>query len=84
MLPYRPEYAQGLAGVIKSINSEFGYLTPFINGLVSELADLRISHEYVQLLDVSWTLDAPNILKRFSASNKIMDMARPEYYGLFS
>ena len=86
VLPYRPEFTRGLAGVISKLNSDFEFLAGFIDGSVKELADINSSTSvcFRPLIGISWTLDAPNILRRLNTSNQIMDMECPEYYGLFT
>ena len=88
VLPFRPEYQRGLGRLIHEVNSEFSLYERF---LFSRDPDLNIldchggdSTSSNPIVGVSWTLDAPNLLRRFATSNKYMHRDNPETFSIFT
>jgi hypothetical protein len=88
VFPYRPEYHRGLSEVIHNINSEFNIYARYLFACDSDLNILSDDEgqlpSAVPIIGVSWTLDAPNLLRRFATSNKLMERSNPETYSIFT
>ena len=85
---YRPEYHRGLSEVINNINSEFNIYARYLFACDDDLNILGDDEgeplNAAPIIGVSWTLDAPNLLRRFATSNKLMERSSPETFSIFT